>query len=892
MLKYNKYLVILLCNTLLFPLFSLCCPDTGTAAELPPAEIVMARLAFYGPDRFASTAEEVRSELEAAIQAEGDDVILASETAASPEDALNIALDYDRQWAVYGSVTRLGSQISIDLRVVNSSLPTNEPRIVFTQGTADKLSGLCQIMAGQLHQIFLSPYLVSAIRVEGNRRVGTDAIMEHIGTRKGEMYSREQISKDIKDIFSMGYFDDIEVDVQHDASGLTVTYMLREKPAIRKIVIKGNSKIETKDIKEVLNIKPYTVVRDKSLQEAAQKIEALYSDKGFVGTTVNVSLERISDQAADVVFEISEGEEVHIKEIKIEGNKAFSDDELKDIMEVTEKKPWWTPSLRNIMAMVKGDAGVLKWDALERDAGRITAFYHNHGYIDARVGQPKVVRKGTNLYITIPVEEGELYKVGKIDIEQDFFKDKDVLLSNMKIRDEDAFSQEVLRKDILKLTDLYADNGYAHADIQPLITKDPKEKKVNITLIVDKGPLVKFERIEITGNTITRDKVIRRELRVNELEPFSATGLKRSKDRLNKLGYFEDVSMNTSKGSDQEHMNLDIKVKERQTGTFSIGAGYSSVDKLIVMGEISQRNFLGKGQTVNFKGMFGAETARFSLGFFEPYFMDTRLSMGIDAYNWRQEYTDYTKKSTGGALRFGYPLTDNLSAFFGGKWDYTDMTDIGDYASQVIKDSKDIKETRAINTGLSYDSRNAFFNPTRGWQNSIALQYAGGILGGDASFVKTEATLGYYHPLFWEFTGHIKVGTGYVFEGNGGKLPVWEKFFLGGIDSIRGYKWGRVSPIDPDTDERVGGHSMFYTQIEAIFPLIKDMGLNGVVFVDAGNAWDKDSAYNFSELKKTVGAGVRWLSPMGPLRVEWGYNIDRDPGDDKSNWEFKMGGSF
>ena len=886
MLKYKTVYILLML------VLSCLCFCNAEAEELPPAEVLLIQPEFFGPPSASGIAEKVVNELVSDLESQGDVVVMLHEPVSSSEEAMQKALDYDMKWAVYGSVTRLGDQVSLDFRVINTSLMDKKPHIVFTQGPVDKLSGVTAILADRLRKVFQSPYLVASVRVEGNRRVGTDAIMEHIRTAKGEKYDPEQISRDIKDVYKMGYFDDVEVDVRDEPEGRIVTFMLREKPAIRKILIKGNSQIEEKDIREVLNLKPYTVVREKSLQEAAQKIEALYADKGFVGTTVTVSLDRVNDQAADVVFDISEGEEVHIKEIKFDGNKAFSSSDLKGIMEVTEKKPWWTPSLRNIMAMVKGDAGVLKWDALERDVGRITAYYHNHGYVDARVGQPKVVRKETDLYITIPIEEGELYQVGDIDIEQDFFKDKDVLLANMKLKDEEAFSQEVLRKDILKLTDLYADNGYAHADIRPVITKDPEEKKVNIKLVVDKGPLVKFERITIGGNTITRDKVIRRELRVNELEPFSATGLKRSKDRLNKLGYFEDVSLNTSKGSDEEHMNLEVKVKERQTGTFSIGAGYSSVDKLIVMGEISQRNFLGRGQTVNFKGMFGAETARFSLGFFEPYFMDTRLSMGIDAYNWRQEYTDYTKKSTGGSLRFGYPLTDNLSAFFGGKWDYTDMSDVGDYTSQVIKDSQDIRETRAVNVGLSYDSRNAFFNPTRGWQSNFVTQYAGGLLGGDASYIKLEGTAGYYHPLFWEVTGHIKMGTGYVFDGRNGKLPVWEKFFLGGIDSIRGYKWGRVSPIDPDTGERVGGNSMFYTQIEAIFPLIKDMGLNGVVFTDMGNAWDDDSAYNFDKLKKTIGCGVRWLSPMGPLRVEWGYNLDREEGDDKSNWEFKMGGSF
>ncbi len=890
MYKLHKIPSCILIITVLAILAAL--PLAGYAAESPPAEVLLAKPVYFGPEAYSDLPELAVQAIRDSLESMGDIVVTIDQSPSSPAAAMQLASDHGMKWVVYGSITRLGDQLSIDLRTNNRSHGRAKPKIVFSQGPAAKLEGLCTIIGHRLHEIFMSPYLVAAVRIEGNQRIGTDAILENIRTAKGEPFDREMITGDIKAIFKMGYFDDVQVDVSDGAEGRIVTFMLREKPAIRKIVINGSNKIDEKDIREVLTLKPYTVVTEKSLQEAAQKIEALYSDKGFAGTTVNVTLRRVSDQAADVVFDIDEGEEVHIKKITIDGNKAFSDEELKDIMEVTEKKPWWTPSLRNIMAMVKGDAGVLKWDALERDAGRLAAFYHNHGYVDARIGQPRVVRKGADLFITIPVDEGQLYKVGNIDIEQNFFKDESVLLENMKIKDEDTFSQEVLRKDILKLTDLYADNGYAHANIRPVITKNPENHTVDIKLVVEKGPLVKFERITIAGNTITRDKVIRRELRVNELEPFTATGLKRSKQRLGRLGYFEDISLNTSKGSDEEHMNLEVKVKERQTGTFSIGAGYSSVDKLILMGEISQRNFLGKGQTVNFKGMFGSQTARFSLGFYEPYLMDTRVSMGIDAYNWRQEYTDYTKKSTGGALRFGYPLTDNLSFFFGGKWDYTDMSDVGDYTSQIIKDSMDIKETRALNAGLTYDSRNAFFNPTHGWHNNFVTQYAGGLLGGDASFVKLEATAGYYHPIIWEITGHIKMGAGYVFDGRGGDLPVWEKFFLGGIDTIRGFKWGRVSPIDPDTGERIGGNSMFYTQLEAIFPLIKDMGLNGVTFIDMGNAWDKDSAYNFSKLRKTIGAGVRWLSPMGPLRIEWGYNLDKEEGDDRTNWEFKMGGSF
>jgi len=233
--------------------------------------------------------------------------------------------------------------------------------------------------------------------------------LQNVKTTEGEFYDPEQIAQDIKSIFNMGYFDDIEVDVQDTAEGKIVTFMVRERPAIRKILFEGNKEIDNDKIKDVIDLKPYTVIKEKALQENAEKIKALYAEKGYAGTTVSVSIRPVSNQAADVIFEITEGEKVYIKEIAIEGNKAFSDDELEGIMEVSEKKPWWTPSLKNIMGLIQGSAGVLKWDALERDVGRITAFYHNHGYVDAKVGKPRVERKGAELFITIPVEEGERY---------------------------------------------------------------------------------------------------------------------------------------------------------------------------------------------------------------------------------------------------------------------------------------------------------------------------------------------------------------------------------------------------------------------------------------------------------------------------------------------------
>ncbi len=863
----------------------------ASGADSPPDSILLMRLSYFGPERGQGMAKEISSRLSSRFRDLGYKVIVPSEGIHpfSFDAVKGLADRYHADYAIYGSVNQLGRIVTINVRVLDTQDVKPGPKMFVAQGTVSNIEDMLGHVTGDIKNLLSVRDKVYKVRVQGNKRVDTDAILQNITTRKGELYSPKKISSDVKAVYGMGFFDDVRVDVEDSPSGKIVTFLLREKPAIRKIRFTGNKEIKDEKIKEVLDLKPFTVISEKALQENAEKIKALYSDKGFVGTTVVPTLLPVSSQAADVVFKINEGEKVRIASIKFQGNRAFSDSELEGLMETREKRPFWDLSIRNIVAMIKGERGVLKWDALERDLGRITAFYHNQGYVDARVGRPMVKRKGAKLYITIPIEEGERYRVGNVGIEEDFFKNKEKLLEGLEITKEKYFNQQVLRQDIMKLNDMYADKGFAYADIVPDLKEDKKKRVVDIVFKVNRGPKVTFERIEISGNTRTRDKVIRRELRVNELEPFSASGLRTSSKRLRRLGYFQDVNLTPTRGSDKKHMKLNVTVKERPTGTFSIGAGYSSVDKLMLMGEISQRNFLGKGQSLSFKGVLGSQTNRFSLSFTEPYFRDTRLSLGTDIYNWEQEYDDYTKDSTGGSLRFGYPLTDNLNTFLGVR---IDNTTLSSYASNsTIARDADIHTTRSVSVGLSYDTRNDFYLPSRGLNTSISMEYAGGVLGGDSAYIKLEGVASYYHPIWKQIVGHGRLGLGYVTEGNNGKLPIYERFFLGGIDSVRGFKYGRISPVD-DTGERIGGDVMGYLQMETIFPLIKNMGLNGVCFLDMGDVWKRLDDIDLANTRKSVGFGIRWLSPMGPLRIEWGYNIDKQKGDDNSNWEFRMGGTF
>ncbi len=857
------------------------------------ATVLFYPLNFYGPLDKQILAQEATDGLKRRIEAKGIPVVLASEHAPQNLSTLiRQAKSSGATKALYGTVSYLSGYVAINVRILNVEGLAAEPALFSSTGNESELSHILDQLSSQLEGVLTMPDMVTEIRIEGNRRIGTDAILQVISTKKGKPVDLETISHDIKRIYKLGYFEDIQVDVSQGPKGKVITFLVREKPAIRRITFVGNKVIKDDKIRETIDLKPYSVIQEKALQENAEKIKALYAEKGYAGAVVTYSIRPVSEQAADVVFDIKEGEKVQIKKIAFQGVHAFSENELKGLMETSEKRNYWIPTPGNIIAFFKGKSPVLKSDALERDLGRIAAFYHNHGYVEAKVGRPRIRREGKWIYITIPVEEGSPYKVGRIDIDEDYFHETEPLLKELKIKPGETFNREVLRRDILKITDRFADEGFAYADVSPRIRKNPEDKTVDITFVVNKGPKVTFERIEISGNTRTRDKVIRRELRVMEGEPFTATGLRKSKDRLNRLGYFEDVSISPTRGSKEDTMRLDVQVKERPTGTFSVGAGYSSVDKLILMGEISQRNFLGKGQTLSFKGILGSTTNRFTFSFTEPYFRDTRLSVGIDAYNWEREYDDYTKDSVGGALRFGYPLTDNLRFYLGLRVDNTTLSDVSDTTSKIIRDSVDIRSTRSLSFGLVFDNTDRYFFPRRGWHITSSLEYAGGFLGGDSAYSKLEGVAGYYHPIWKDLVGHLNGGIGYVVEGSGGKLPVYERFFLGGMDSVRGFKWGRISPVDPETGERIGGEYMAYLQTEAIFPLIKSMGLHGTLFLDMGNVWDKDQGYDMSEVRKSVGFGVRWLSPMGPLRIEWGYNLDRQPGEDSSNWEFRIGGAF
>ncbi|MCP4374102.1 MAG: outer membrane protein assembly factor BamA, partial [Deltaproteobacteria bacterium] len=419
---------------------------------------------------------------------------------------------------------------------------------------------------------------------------------------------------------------------------------------------------------------------------------------------------------------------------------------------------------------------------------------------------------------------------------------------------------------------------------------------VNITFDIKKGKQVYFEEIIISGNTKTRDKVIRRQLKVYEQELFSGVRIKRSVRNLYRLDYFKDIKVNTIKGSSDDTMVLKLNVTEKPTGSFQFGGGYSSTEKLFLMATISQKNLFGRGHILNLQGQWGDVTKKYSLAFTEPWLFDIPLSVGAKLYNWQYEYDEYEKDSVGGSFGFGYPVYDYTRASINFARDNADIKIADEVkAPQSIVDlvedlGGDDIITNSISTALIYDSRDRMFNPTEGANHSITVKYAG--FGGDVGFRKYVSSAGWYIPLYKGLVGFLRAKGGYVRENSDGKLPDYDRFFLGGMGSLRGFEWEDLAPKDEDGNE-VGGDKFVQFNIELLYPIFKDAGIVGVVFFDTGEVYGKDEDVDLGELRESAGLGFRWYSPIGPIRIEYGYILDpiKDHGEG-GKWEFTMGGSF
>lgn len=793
---------------------------------------------------------------------------------------LCFAIVLSTAWNVFGAPARKSS---------HSSRKTSKPVAVAT------------VTAGK----------IKAIEITGNRKIEKDAIMAKITSKVGGEYSPETIRQDVLALFDLGYFMDIRVDRQGSGDQIVLTYQVTEKPSITEIEYEGNSEIKNEDLAEAAGIKTYQILNMSKVKDAVDKIQKLYEDKGYFLAKVSSEVQDVKkDETVKVVFKIQENEKVKVKKITFLGNKKIPDSELKSKMLTTEG---------GFFSAVSG-SGQYKQEMFDRDVQILRFLYFNQGYVQAKIERPQVyvTPDKKNIYITIRIEEGEQYDVGEVDFAGDILFPREELFNSIEINKNKVFAYDVLQKDISTLTAKYGDLGYAYANVIPRYRFNDKERKVDLVFEFDKGSKVYFGHINVVGNSKTRDKVVRRELKIHEGELYNETRRRESVENIQRLGFFEDVNFKTSVDPRRtDVMNVDIVVKERNTGQIQLGAGYGSSTGFTLQGSVNETNFLGKGQNIGVSINLGGDGSYFNLSFTEPYFNDTLWSTGFDLYkSTNTGRLDYNEDHQGADVRLGHPIAENLRAFFKLKYDQAklsttccnpDGSNITD--PELFPLDTATGDTTSVSGILEYDSRNDRFSPSKGVYASLSYEYAG---FSELKYYRASGTFRYFKNLFWDVVFRNSFQLAQIGGIDGRPVPFNELYLLGGPYSLRGYRSYRVGKMKHSSKVEAqvrtdnpgltaqqaydqsfrfyGGTQEAMYQGELQFPLIKEAGIMGVGFYDIGSA---DDSISNATLYSDVGFGIRWFSPIGPLRFEWGFPLNRDSFyQDPTVFEFSIGTPF
>ena len=722
--------------------------------------------------------------------------------------------------------------------------------------------------------------LINSIEIKGLKRIDESALKSRITQRPGEPISQEKTNDDIKNIFKMGYFDDVRAEIEPFEGGIKLVYLVKEKPTIIKIEFQGNKEFDDEKLKEKITVTSGAVADAVLIQDNANKLRAFYEEEGHWLSHIVPAIKTISPEEVSITYMITEGPKIKIRKIHIEGNKAISASKIKG---AAETKEW------SIFSFISS-SGYYKKDRMDADIERIKDLYFNNGYIKVAVGEQRIQLTEDNkgMSITITVSEGDQYKISSVEFSGNKVFGADAIKQKITMLPDKVFSKETLRKDILSISDLYSESGYALITVTPDLIADESRKTVRVVMKIDEGDKYKIGRIEISGNTKTRDKVIRREVRFSEGDTFNSALIKRSHEKINNLNFFENVELLPKPQPEEKLVDFDIRVKERPTGSFSIGGGYSSVEKLIGMFEVTQGNLFGKGQLLKLRAELGSKTSYYDLTFKDPWFMDKPILFAINIYKTStSQFVEYDKEATGLGISFGKNLGEYWSSNIAYNFENANITDVDEDASPIIKDQEGNNVTSSITPSITRDSRNNYLDPSRGSRNSIYVTYAG--LGGTNKFIKSGIDSAWYFPL-GSTSFMVRGRFGYATGIGNKELPLYERFYVGGIYSVRGLDFGEAGPKDPATGDPIGGTEELIFNTEYIFPLVSDIKLKGVVFFDAGNSYD--SFNNFGYLRYTTGTGVRWISPVGPIRLEWGYNLDKKTGEKPSRFEFAFGSFF
>ncbi|MBI1953274.1 MAG: outer membrane protein assembly factor BamA [Candidatus Omnitrophica bacterium] len=722
---------------------------------------------------------------------------------------------------------------------------------------------------------------VTAVEVEGNKIVSTATVLAKVKTRPGDLFNQATVDEDIKRLYGTGFFTDVSADVRPYRDGKLVRFLIQERPLVSAIVISGVHHFREAKIREDLKTKEQQLLDRRELKEDAEKIRQLYRTKGFylADIATDVKVDEPTNKAT-VYFKVNESSKIRVRRVHFKGNRVFSDRRLRKVM--ATKQGWWFT------------AGYYRPEVLEEDNERIKAVYRAEGYADAEVSSEAEFDDPKRwLTVEVTVAEGKRYLVGQVDLKGARELPLPELAPLLKLTQGKPFSQEGISRDTAELQGAYFAKGYMSAMVEPSTRFNTSTDRVDILYAVSEGSVAYVGGVQVKGNVKTRDVVIRRELRIAPGERFDGEKLRRSKERLYNLGYFEEVAFETVPSGRPNERDLVVTVKESKTGEFSFGAGFSSLDKLVGFAEITQKNFdlfnwpsfTGGGQELTFRTLGGTRRRNFELSFTEPWVLNRPYLFGFDFFNTtrtRGEGYSFDLNRFGGDLRLGKALNDYNRVDGIYRLERVRVSDVPDTASAALRDEVGRNTLSGVGLSFTRDTRDNVFNPKKGYQLKTGAEIAGSFLGGERDFWKWTSSGGYFlEPFIPDQVLEFRLTLGLANElGDSTAVPVFERFFAGGADSIRGYRERRVGPRDPVNNDPIGGEAMAIFNVEYTVPLLDF--LKGAAFVDVGNVWNRVGEFAQEGFKSGVGAGVRIKTPFGPVKLDYGFPINPDSGEKKS----------
>lgn len=746
------------------------------------------------------------------------------------------------------------------------------------------------VMTAYAHAAFAEDQVVE-IAVQGNRYVEREAILNKVRIQVGDILSRREVSRDVRSLFSTGFFSDVYTEGERVAGGIRLIYVVAENPVIASIKINGNEEISDKKLKPSLKMKPGFILSPRIEREDINTIRKKYLEKGFYQMDVSVETQVLEDGRIDVVINVVEGDVTHIKEVRFIGNQAFTSAELVEPLasRASDLGSWFS------------DRDVFNRDRFEADASLVRQFYQENGYLDSKVESLRLMLTPSkdSFYLSLSLNEGPKYTISGVDLIGDIVPDKATLMEKVKFEAGDTYKASLLRQSIEAIAERVGDEGYAFANVTPLFQRNLENNTVYISFDIEKGREVYVERVEITGHKKTKDFVIRREMRQHEAERYSASNVKRSKERLRRLRYINDVRVSMPRGSSDNQVDLNVDVEEGKSGTFSAGVTYSQLNSLAFTGKVDEQNLFGEGYQASATGDIGGATTNYSVSLSDPYFLSEDVIGTFSLFRTQtdlQSFTAYQQDSRGWTMGLGFALSEY--ARYGVKYSY-DKTNLFNFVgtpSALLLDQSGNNVTSEVTQTISYDTRNRITAPTDGGIYSVVLGTAG--LGGDYKFYEITATAIDYTPLsdFWTLRSSWTAGK--ITPVNDSGIPIFRRYSLGGANSLRGYGYYGVSLRDPITLDALGGNYKTTASLDLIFPLpyMAAAGFRGAFFVEAGTVWGDagvvTESFSLSKVRASYGFAIEWMSPVGAISMIWGQALNKQSNDETRGFEFSIGRGF